>query len=79
MEPDALLALIEKHLALTDCTETKFGVDALGDPNFVKDLRAGREPRRKTVQKVRDFIQVRGRGSNRTIGSTRSAPPSEAA
>lgn len=51
-----LLAMIEAHRAKSGVSETAFGTLAVGDPNFIRNLRAGREPRRKTVQRVLDFI-----------------------
>ena len=53
--PD-LLSAIEAHCAKTGTPESTFGTLALGDPNFVKGLKAGREPRRKTVARAIDFI-----------------------
>lgn len=62
-----LLAMIEAHRAKSGVSETAFGVLAVGDPNFIRNLKDGREPRRKTVQRVVDFIltgqthhQIRG-------------------
>jgi hypothetical protein len=37
---------------------TKFGRDAMGDPRFVFDLRRGREPRERTIRRVRDFLEA---------------------
>lgn len=53
--PD-LLAAIEAHCAKNGIAESTFGALALNDPNFVTDLRSGREPRRKTVNRAFDFI-----------------------
>ena len=53
--PD-LLSAIEAHCAKAGIPESTFGTLALGDPNFVKGLKAGREPRRKTVARAFDFI-----------------------
>lgn len=36
--------------------ESRFGRSAVGDTMFVRQLREGREPRRATVQKVRQFM-----------------------
>ncbi len=52
MTADDLLAAIEAHLKTSDEGPVVFGKRAVGDPNFVYDLRAGREPRRATVKKV---------------------------
>lgn len=56
MEVDELLPLILAHIEKAEISETRFGLDALGDPNFVADLRAGRELRRKTKRRVMEFI-----------------------
>ena len=53
--PD-LLSAIEAHCAKESMGESTFGTLALGDPNFVSNLRNGREPRRKTVARAFDFI-----------------------
>lgn len=57
--PEELLALIERHLEGTGETARSFGLRAAGDPNFVSDLRTGREPRRATVEKIMDAMQQR--------------------
>jgi len=54
-----LLHHIERHLRRTKMSTTRFGRDALGDPNFISDLRDGREPRRATVLRVAAFIDER--------------------
>lgn len=48
---------VEKYLARTKLKPTAFGVAAVGDPNFVFELRAGREPRIGTIDKVRQFLR----------------------
>ena len=54
-----LLSMIERHLAETGLTPSRFGRDALGDPGFVKALRNGREPRESTVRRVTTHIRAR--------------------
>lgn len=51
-----LLAMIEAHCAKSGVSPSSFGTLALGDPNFVRNLKEGREPRRATVGRVMDFI-----------------------
>lgn len=51
-----LLAIIEAHCATSGVSKTSFGALAVGDPRLVDDLRKGREPRRKTVMRVMEFI-----------------------
>lgn len=51
-----LLRDVEKYLKATDVAAARFGRDAMGDPRFVFDLRNGREPRERTVRKVRAYL-----------------------
>jgi hypothetical protein len=50
--PEELLRLVEAHICRTGQTPSAFGLASVGDPNFVHDLRFGREPRRRTVERV---------------------------
>ncbi len=52
-----LLEHVERHLQRTRTPPARFGRDAVGDPCFVFDLREGREPRPRTVQRVMSFIK----------------------
>jgi hypothetical protein len=52
-----LLDRIERHLKETHMSATRFGRRAVGDPRFVLDLRAGRRPRRRTVERVELYLQ----------------------
>ena len=51
-----LLERIERHLAERGLAATRFGRQVVGDPRFVDDLRAGRQPRAKTVLKVVSYL-----------------------
>ena len=53
--PD-LLSAIEAHCAKTGMRDSAFGHFALGDPNFVRNLRDGREPRRRTAGRAIEYI-----------------------
>jgi hypothetical protein len=55
--PDPILAEIAVYLAATGMSGADFGVAAIGDPNLVGDLRRGREPRRRTLARIRHFIE----------------------
>lgn len=44
------------HCATVGLSPTKFGVQALKDPNLVRDLLAGRELRRKTRHKIQSIL-----------------------
>jgi hypothetical protein len=50
---------VERYLEASKEKPTKFGADAASDPNFVLDLRSGREPRAGTIDKVRAFMAAR--------------------
>ncbi len=51
-----LLDQIEGYLARSGTKASMFGWLAVGDPRFVQDLREGRRPRRKTQERVRQFL-----------------------
>lgn len=51
-----LLTTIERYLRKTGTKPTRFGRDAVGDPQFVADLRNGREPREATVRRVTAYL-----------------------
>lgn len=52
-----LLDRIEKHLKDNHISATRFGRRAVGDPRFVLDLRNGRIPRRKTIERLEAYIE----------------------
>lgn len=54
-----LLDRIERHLKESHISATRFGRRAVGDPRFVIDLRAGRRPRRRTIEKVENYLDSR--------------------
>lgn len=54
-----LLSLIELFLRRTRMPPARFGREVLGDPNFVFDLKEGREPRSATRRKVVSYICAR--------------------
>jgi len=51
---------IESFLETTGMTATAFGKNALGDPNFVFDLRNGRVPNLVVVDRIQQFIRANG-------------------
>lgn len=53
---DTLLSDIEKFVATHGLSEWQFGELALNDRHFIRQLREEREPRRKTVERVRSFM-----------------------
>ncbi|HEX9963745.1 MAG TPA: hypothetical protein VGB04_02035 [Allosphingosinicella sp.] len=42
---------------MTKSTPSRLGRDAVGDPNFVMNLRDGRKPRQETLERVIAFIE----------------------
>ena len=53
-----LLRSIERFLRITGLPESKFGRLAVSDPRLVTDLRNGREPRKRMVQRVEQFMNT---------------------
>ena len=51
-----LLRRIEKYLKKTRTAPTRFGREAVRDPQLVFDLRKGRQPRRLTEARVHAWI-----------------------
>ena len=55
-DPHPLLADIARFLLATGMSDRVFGLHALGDPNFVEDVRCGRDVRRVTERRVRAYM-----------------------
>ena len=53
-----LLREVEKYLRQSDVAPTRFGRDVVGDPRFVFDLRNGRDPRPRTIARVRAYLET---------------------
>jgi hypothetical protein len=53
-----LLRDVEKYLKNSNTPAARFGREAMGDPRFVFDLCRGREPRARTVERVRAFLKL---------------------
>ena len=53
-----LLRRIERHMKERRIPPARFGRDAVNDPCFVFDLRDGREPRARTVERVVAYLQA---------------------
>ena len=60
-----LLRRIERYLRRSGESATHFGREALRDPRFVRDLRNGREPGRRVVQRVSAYLDLREGGIGR--------------
>jgi len=50
---------IEQFLAETKVDTTTLGKQALGDPSFVSDLRKGRSPSTRTMERIREWMRAR--------------------
>lgn len=50
---------VETFLSETSMDPTTFGKEALSDPSFVFDLRNGRSPSAKTMDRVREWMASR--------------------
>jgi hypothetical protein len=53
-----LLRDVEKYLKISNTPAARFGREAMGDPRFVFDLRRGREPRPRTIERIRAFLDT---------------------
>lgn len=51
-----LLWRIERYLKDRRVPPTRFGREAAADPNFVFDLRDGRDPRDRTVRRINAYL-----------------------
>ena len=52
-----LLTQVERHLRRSGTPPTRFGRDCMRDPQFVFDLRRGREPGAEVSARVADYIE----------------------
>ena len=52
-----LLREVEKFLRASKVPPARFGREVMRDPRFVFDLRNGREPRARTVERIRKFLE----------------------
>ena len=57
MQKDEFRKVVEDFIRDTKMSETSFGTLALKQPNFVFQLKDGRECREATQEKVLDFIE----------------------
>jgi hypothetical protein len=51
-----LIDRIDHYLRRSKSSPSRLGRDAVGDPNFVTNLRDGRRPRQSTLDRVIAFI-----------------------
>jgi len=53
-----ILRDVERFLKNSSMPAAKFGREAVKDPRFVFDLRKGREPRPRTIERIRAFLEA---------------------
>lgn len=53
-----LVAAVERHLEKAGTTATAFGRKVAGDPNLVFDLRQGRSPQLRLVERIMREIEA---------------------
>jgi hypothetical protein len=51
-----LLQRIERHMRARRMSPTRFGREAVGDPNLIQQLKDGRELRAATAQRIIDYL-----------------------
>lgn len=51
-----LLSAIKAHCEKQGLSPSAFGIAATGDPCLIPDLEDGREPRRRTVARIMEFM-----------------------
>jgi hypothetical protein len=61
---NAFLAEIEAYLARERTAPSTFGRAAVGDPSFVSELRAGRAPSLRLVDRARTYMARQRRAAN---------------
>ena len=52
----SVLGKIETYLRKTEMPPTRFGRLAVNDPRLVGDMRRGREPGRRVVERIEAFL-----------------------
>ena len=57
------LRKIERFCRANGVAETTFGLDAVNDKSFVPDLRAGRNPSLRMVERVNEYMAERRKRS----------------
>lgn len=57
-----LINRIDLFLSITDMSAAEFGRGAVKDPNFISDLRAGRSPSLRLLDRVETFMRAKTEG-----------------
>ncbi len=74
----SFLGEIERFLETESLDATALGKQALGDPNFVFDLRKGRSPSTRTIEKVRSWMRGQKKTASTATPVTSTAPEANA-
>lgn len=53
---EMFLSEVETYLARSGMGPSEFGFQTMGDPSFVPTLRAGRDPKSSTIDRVRRWM-----------------------
>jgi len=53
-----LLREIDAFLAARGMSESRFGIEVMGDKHFCRELRKGRDCQASTIDRVRQFIEA---------------------
>jgi hypothetical protein len=61
-----ILDLIDCYLRQSKSSPSRLGREAVGDPNFVMNLRDGRRPRQATLDRVLAFLEREEERSRRS-------------
>jgi len=51
-----LLAEIDAFLGASGMSDSKFGIEVMGDKHFIRELRRGRDCQASTIDRCREFI-----------------------
>lgn len=62
-----LITRIDRHLRNTGMTPSRFGRAAVGDPNLVRQLRAGRQLRLSTLQRLAAYLEQQEKAHERLV------------
>jgi hypothetical protein len=74
---EAFIIEIDAFLALSGLSASAFGRAAVNDPNFVGDLRKGRMPNLRLVDRVQEYIRQHATSSDahaRPLGAVPQIP-----
>lgn len=62
---EQFIAQIDSYLERAKVSPSAFGREAVGDPNLVSDLKSGRMPNLRTVERITEFMSAPRASSDR--------------